>query len=128
MVNFNSLFLSIFFLLFFFSAKHCKTLTPSGLGHSLSIPCFTSFGSKCHFGCANGFSMKGDGQASCSVVSTSGTVSWKVNEFSCKGRTTTIKMSTAFHTIHYCDSSTYRLPLLPVSSDKRVLSKSSLMF
>ena len=86
-----SLFVNIYLIgcLFFFSAKHCKKLIPSADGQSLRLPCFTSFGSNCYFECARGFSMKGKGVASCSILSESGSVSWETNKFFCESKITT---------------------------------------
>ena len=61
-------------------AKHCKTLTARG-NQTISMPCFTSLGSTCHFGCRRGFFLVGDGEANCSLNSKGDDVSWNFGRF-----------------------------------------------
>ena len=69
----------------FVSAKHCDRLTAKLEGQTLSFPCFSSFGSTCFFGCRPGYFLQGDGKANCTLNSKGDGVSWKIEQFSCKG-------------------------------------------
>ncbi|KAL9962843.1 hypothetical protein ACROYT_G031988 [Oculina patagonica] len=64
--------------------KHCEELTTTRENETLSIPCFTSFGSTCYFGCRQGFILKGDRQAKCSLSSKGDAVVWNIGQFSCE--------------------------------------------
>ena len=65
--------------------KHCEKLTTLR-SQTILVPCFTSFGSTCYFGCRRGFFMEGDRQANCSLNSKGDGVSWKFGSFTCKGK------------------------------------------
>ncbi|XP_068677677.1 uncharacterized protein [Montipora foliosa] len=65
-------------------AKQCPELTTMSLEQTVSVPCFSSFGSTCHFGCRSGFFMQGDGHAKCSLNSKGDEVSWSIGQFSCE--------------------------------------------
>ncbi|KAL9986755.1 hypothetical protein ACROYT_G000945 [Oculina patagonica] len=69
-------------------AKHCKKLTTTRENETLSVPCFTSLGSTCYFGCRPGFVLLGNGQANCSLDSNGNAVSWVIGQFSCEEITT----------------------------------------
>ena len=74
------------FRLNFISAKHCEKLTTKVKGQTISVPCFSSFGSTCYFGCRPGFFLQGDGRANCSLNSKGDGVSWEIGSFTCEGK------------------------------------------
>ena len=74
-------YLSVIFL-----AKQCMELRNISLDQTILLPCYTSLGSTCHFGCRPGFFLKGDGHAKCIIDSKGGGVSWSFGQFSCKGK------------------------------------------
>lgn len=65
-------------------AKQCMELRNISLDQTILLPCYTSLGSTCHFGCRPGFFLKGDGHAKCIIDSKGGGVSWSFGQFSCK--------------------------------------------
>ncbi|KAL9986757.1 hypothetical protein ACROYT_G000947 [Oculina patagonica] len=65
-------------------AKHCRKLTTTRENETLSVPCFTSLGSTCYFGCRPGFVLTGDRQANCSLSVKGDAVFWNIGQFSCE--------------------------------------------
>ena len=65
--------------------KHCEKLTILK-NQTILVPCFTSLGSTCYFGCRRGFFMDGDRQANCTLNPKGDGVSWKIGKFTCKGK------------------------------------------
>ena len=65
--------------------KHCEKLTILK-NQTILVPCFTSLGSTCYFGCRRRFFMDGDRQANCTLNSKGDGVSWKIGKFTCKGK------------------------------------------
>ena len=78
----------VFFCLFLL-AKECSELTTKSMEQTVLVPCFSSLGSTCRFGCRPGFFMQGDGRANCSLNSTNDGVSWSTGQFSCEGELST---------------------------------------
>ena len=73
----------------FLLAKECSELTTKSMQQTVLVPCFSSFGSTCRFGCRPGFFMRGDGRANCSLNSKDDGVSWSTGQFSCEGELST---------------------------------------
>lgn len=84
-------------------AKQCGELTTKSMEQTVLVPCFSSLGSTCRFGCRPGFFMQGDGRANCSLNSKDEGVSWSTGQFSCEGELSR-------YSIIPCSRSTEKLP------------------